>query len=186
MPGMIFFQVWIGSDIPFGRLECIKNAASLMGQEDRFILACDTPSLFSGIDRVETTDCWTMFEKYMGGLPNDRRTFWREMYCRHMNPVPVSEFIRFSAAAQLESLFYLDSDVELFSMPEFNGVKPYFASEPQRMNLFFVNGRTDFFTEILEEWPAVRWGAFAKLFGTIDGRIRTVPPHHYHHHRIRS
>jgi len=101
-----------------------------------------------------------------------------------------SNLMRLEMAVKVPDLFYIDSDVELFKIPDFPKVGPYMSTcdrfEGVYPALFYVNNETSVFKRVLENYklvyntrPLINLGFFT-LVNTID---TTAYKHYYFTHR---
>lgn len=78
--------------------------------------------------------------------------FWRLYISRPHFPQAKSDFLRLWYATKKPHLYYMDTDVRLFRVPEFEAGKPYLGQFGRSVDffMFYANERCDWFRELME------------------------------------
>lgn len=104
-----------------------------------------------------------------------------------------SDILRLEYASTHLNALYVDTDVFLFSLPEFKENKPYFARYKQhRIDtfLFYVNGCCDFFksllNDILTNRPDRTRSWLSKTMLKYIEQVSVIENEHFHHLQMRG
>ena len=136
-------QMWRNETYPEELISCLSQTIKTVGR-DNYTLLCNNQSL-ADILEVESLNFDKEYYRILAKIDNPR--WWRD-YCT-MNMYR-ADMIRLYYAKETPDLFYLDADISLYSLPDFtNPDLPYLVDGDFCM--FYVNGRTDWFNQILDD-----------------------------------
>lgn len=159
---MQVLQVWNNDTLPDVFHGCIKTVYDLCcvnGLE--YTMVCRRGDLFSDFSNAKIVN----YDSFMEGKDIE---WWRNILNRYESQ---ADFVRLEYAKTTPDLFYIDTDVELKYIPEFqdNG-KPYFGMYWNHINfhVLYVNRNTSFFVKLLDEMqkthPPFDWLVFMRYF----------------------
>ena len=144
--------LWTFGKMDARRLSCVRQSVKLVQPVDTVTciirddetITCDFPEK-SLILRDSLALKMALDE-------TDNPEFWRKYISRPHFPQARSDFLRLWYATKKPHLYYMDTDVRLFRVPEFEAGKPYLGQFGRRVDffMFYVNERCDWFQCLME------------------------------------